>query len=96
MERYYCLLLNNYHYTIRHYVADGEISAIRGVLSSKCQELYDLEGYFMELDDVIIIGEDGWLVEGSFPIIAKEIDGHMYDILTNDEIFDASVVCIKV
>ena len=61
-------------------------SVIKNVLRKEYTELSTLEDDFMELDDKITINEDHWLVEGSFPVIAEEIDGKMIDCVSKKEI----------
>ena len=74
-KKYYCLLLNGCFDTEYHYVSLDMHSVIKNVLRKKYTDLSTLEDDFMELDDKITINEDHWLVEGSFPVIAEEIDG---------------------
>lgn len=81
-ERYYCLLLNNCFDKGIHYLANGTYSMLPNVLIKDYIKLNTLEEDFMGLDDTITPFQDFWLVKGSFPVIAKEIDGEMYDVIT--------------
>lgn len=85
-KKYYCLLLNGCFDTEYHYVSLDMHSVIKNVLRKKYTDLSTLEDDFMELDDKITINEDHWLVEGSFPVIAEEIDGKMIDCVSKKEI----------
>ena len=85
-KKYYCLLLNGCFDKEYHYVSRETHSIIKNVLRKEYTDLSTLEEDFMELDDKITINEDHWLVEGSFPVIAEEIDGKMIDCVSKKEI----------
>jgi len=86
MKKYYVLLLNNCFDNHQHYISTKKCSMIPNVLIKEYTNLSTLEEDFLEYDDTIIEGKSSWIIKGSFPVIAEEINGKMYDVITGKEI----------
>lgn len=91
-KKYYAVLLNNCHNFHEHYIANGKISFIEGVLQKEYQtvDFFTLREDFLELDDRIDEKNDHWVVYGEFPVIVEEIDGKFYDLITGEELKQSS------
>ena len=83
MKEYYCLVLNNCYEKNVHWVCLNSFSVFPNIIIKDISDLDMLESEFMNLDDTIVINENGYHVLGSFPIFGEILDdGKMHDVIT--------------
>ena len=92
MKEYYVLLLNNCYDKGIHWLSAKPFSMLPNVLEKDINDLYLTENAFMDLDNTIIINDNGYHVLGSFPVFGEILDdGKMHDVITGKIITKASV-----
>lgn len=88
MKKYYVLLLNNCYDIKENQELPNPCSVLPNILVKEYTKLTKkkIEKDFLGYDDTITIDKFAWIVKGSYPVIAEEIDGKIYDIVTKKEI----------
>lgn len=86
--KYYCVKLNGYNKKRSYYGVNGENTFLDRVLKKeyKFMDKETLEEDLLELDDEIEILSETTSFYASFPIILKEENGKLYDVITNIEV----------
>ena len=87
-KKYYCVKLNGYNNKNNYYGLTKKNTLLDGVLKKEYSKLDkdNLDYDFLSLDSKVTSFKNSFLVEGFFPVIAEEVDGKLYDVITLEEI----------